>query len=950
MEKTAETAIYQQKSIIFATAFEDKRNNYETKHNVSEAMHNAFETKCPMSESTYRTMEMKDIAQILRLAVWRSHAVTVVAAVVSMLAAIAPATHAKDISPMEAVRIARRVVNLSDDCAAKARAQSRTATPIPPYYIYNDARGQGFVIVAGDDEMGEILAYSRETTLDTLTANPCVKLLLEGYRQTYEAIKEGRVTISPRTRNALYTKTVEPLLKSKWGQSHPFNAKTGYPYSGCVATAVAQMMYYYQWPAQGKGSNEYLVKYYNTMASADFSQSHYDWANMLPDYRYPIAATQKQEDAVALLMSDVGIASFMQYTPDASGTQGLFAYKALQKHFDYTAAYVTKAIEGPSRFAEILRQELLNGCPVYLDGRPAGTASGHAWVADGFDQNGLFHMNFGWEGQGDAYYSLTNLNVTETGSEFQGKPLAFNRALTAILAHPNNGKYPDIDRGLLETSPQLMFNEGGSLSIKGADKTFNPSQTQTVEVSSFVNRGNPFRGDIGVAVYDAQGKFVRVAYSDDHATGGLTQRIYGDGLDGYMGTDYLINEPQPIRLSLAQLADGYYRLIAVCTARKDDGSWDDFFPIKKAPIIEVELSSGSARISEICSEEARFQLMGQPRLSDEAYQGEKVVAFFPVKNLNGVPRDCYLRVRLLDADRTVVLDTRVDALTEIEGFTETEIPITLSIPASLVPARYEVQLEMTGDEAETLHYPILNIHDRDAAYIDVVKRQDRPIMAKAEIFLADDSNSKVESGSIDITRMPLFKLGVSLRATEGRSYEGYVYMFGEDTQTHEIIQIPGIEDNVSVHSSFDVPLFSYWLRQSNQPFADGHTYRIYVTGKTDGNDVELTSPKAPAYYLKREGSIFSIYSGTATAIDDAPTTAPTVSLSAGQLAVSAEGLRAIRLYSVSGTMVGQAPATDARRAELSLQSLAQGVYLLRIEAGARTTTYRFMHRTAAPLR
>lgn len=314
-------------------------------------------------------------------------------------------------------------------------------------------------------------------------------------------------------------------------------------------------------------------------------------------------------------------------------------------------------------------------------------------------------MNFGWEGQGDAYYSLTNLNVTETGSEFQGKPLAFNRALTAILAHPNNGKYPDIDRGLLETSPQLMFNEGGSLSIKGADKTFNPSQTQTVEISSFVNRGNPFRGDIGVAVYDAQGKFVRVAYSDDHATGGLTQRIYGDGLDGYMGTDYLINEPQPIHLSIAQLADGYYRLIAVCTARKDDGSWDDFFPIKKAPIIEVELSNGSARISEICSEEARFQLMGQPRLSDEAYQGEKVVAFFPVKNLNGVPRDCYLRVRLLDADRTVVLDTRVDALTEIEGFTETEIPITLSIPASLVPARYEVQLEMTGDEAETLHYP-----------------------------------------------------------------------------------------------------------------------------------------------------------------------------------------------------------------------------------------------------
>ena len=119
---------------------------------------------------------------------------------------------------------------------------------------------------------------------------------------------------------------------------------------------------------------------------------------MLPDYRYPVRATATQEHAVAQLMSDVGIASSMQYTPSSSGTQGLFAYQALQKHFDYTAAYVTRAVEGPGRFASILRQELLNGCPVNLEGRPANNASGHAWVADGFDENGLFHMNFGWEG------------------------------------------------------------------------------------------------------------------------------------------------------------------------------------------------------------------------------------------------------------------------------------------------------------------------------------------------------------------------------------------------------------------------------------------------------------------------------------------------------------------------------------------------------------------------
>lgn len=436
---------------------------------------------------------------------------------------------------------------------------------------------------------------------------------------------------------------------------------TGYPYSGCVATAVAQMMYYYQWPAQGSGKNEYRVTYYDTMKSADFSQSHYDWANMLPDYNNPVRATEEQEAAVALLMNDVGVASFMQYTPSSSGTQGIFAYQALQKNFDYTAAYATKAVEGPTRFAQILRQELLNGCPVYLEGRPAGNASGHAWVTDGFDENGLFHMNFGWDGQGDAYYSLTNLSLSQTGSEFQGKPLAFNRAIMAILAHPNNGKYPEIERGLLESSPQLMFNEGGSVLLKDvADKTFVPSQPMTIEMNSFVNKGKSFKGDVGIAVYDAEGVCRQVAYTDDHAAGGFTQRLYGGSDTGLMGSDYLVNQPLAVKMNLAGLENGYYRLVPVCVALQEDASWDEFFAMKKAPIIEVELADGRGRISEVCAPDAHFQLMAQPRLSGQAEQGSKVLAFFTLKNLNGVPRDCYLRVQLLDDSKAVVLNTRVD--------------------------------------------------------------------------------------------------------------------------------------------------------------------------------------------------------------------------------------------------------------------------------------------------
>ena len=614
---------------------------------------------------------------------------------IALLIASSQTVRAEEINWLKAAEIAKRYVTLPQDTGMKAKEKGRKNKTGSPYYIYNDARGQGFVIVSGDDQMGEVLGYSKEGSLDTLNANPCVKLLLSGYRQTFEVLKEGKVKVQSHTRTGLYSKTVAPMLKSKWGQSYPFNAKTGYDYSGCVATAVAQMMYYHQWPAQGQGKNEYVVTYYQDKKSADFTQSHYDWANMLPDYRYPVQATPAQIDAVALLMNDVGVASFMQYTPSASGTQGVFAYQALQKHFDYSAAYVTKAVEGSGRFAEILRQELLNGCPVYLEGRPAGSASGHAWVTDGFDENGLFHMNFGWEGQGDAYYSLTNLNVSQTGSEFQGKPLAFNRAITAILAHPNNGKYPEIERELLETSPQLMFNEGGSLSLKEASgKLFDPSQPVTVEMNSFVNRGKPFRGDIGVAVYDEAGNLKQVVYSDDHQQGGFTERLYAGEQKGWMGTDYLINQAQKISLSLAGLENGYYRIIAICAARKDDGSWDDFLPMKKAPVIGVELKDGAGRISEICSEDARFQLMGQPRLDGKAEQGSKVRAFFTIKNLNGVPHDCYLRVKLLDENQEVVLSTRCGPADRNRWFQRDRNPDS---PFGSCPACFGILSGKTGD-------------------------------------------------------------------------------------------------------------------------------------------------------------------------------------------------------------------------------------------------------------
>ena len=148
-----------------------------------------------------------------------------------------------------------------------------------------------------------------------------------------------------------------------------------------------------------------------------------------------------------------------------------------------------------------------------------------------------------------------------------------------------------------------------------------------------------------------------------------------------------------------------------------------------------------------------------------------------------------MKVQLLDEHQEVVLDSRVDECTEIEGFSDAEIPITLSLPTNLSPGRYEVKLLLSADKEGTLFYPIHKIHDKDVPYIEVVEAQEKPLMAKVEVFLADDSNNKIESGSVDLSQMSPFKLAVSLRTSEDKCYSGPITMLTEDVQTKEKIYV-----------------------------------------------------------------------------------------------------------------------------------------------------------------
>ena len=638
---------------------------------------------------------------------------------------------AEPVTLRKALDIARKYVTPDSRSVRIAQTRSAGLPAVEPFYVFNDARDKGFVLVAGDDAMGEILACSDTGKLDTLNANPGVKLLLQAYRENFERLRQHPEAAKPATRAVPSYKAVAPLLSCKWNQDYPYNKKTGYRYSGCVATAMAQIMYFHKWPAQGRGENSYTVAYDNRTIHADFSKSRYDWANMKKLYDYNNPYNDVEADAVALLMNDAGIASNMQYTPSSSGAYDEAAERALQNHFDYTTALVRRSDEGTAGFTEIVRQELLNGFPVYLSGFYKLGGSGHAWVTDGLNENGLFHMNFGWGGQSDGYFSLTATDVAQSGSEFGGKPLSFKIGLLAILAHPNKDNVKPIDPSLLPDSPKLKFNLGGSLRLpEGHAKTFATTTTLPAEMCEFINKGKDFNGDIGVGLFDMEGKLLKACPSDDHATGGFTQRMYANYDNGVMKNSYLITVPQKIKVDVSKLSDGYYQLLPICVPKKNDGKWGEWTRMKLAPRMEIEIKNKMVRVSEEGFFDAGFQLSEQPSKTNFK-PGDEEKIYFAVRNKGGLERTCYAKLQLLDANDKVALEIRQENKTDFTGFDVTLLPLTIKIPADFTEGRYRTRLELIYDngngidDSEAERHTVAKVHGNDETLFDISSQATR---------------------------------------------------------------------------------------------------------------------------------------------------------------------------------------------------------------------------------
>jgi len=396
---------------------------------------------------------------------------------------------------------------------------TRSSTEKAYYYVFNIGDNNGFIIVSGDDRAKDILGYSHNGKFNSDSLPPNFSTWLNFYLKEIKALINqpeelsytSNVLLSPidntSTNKTTYAISVAPLLGGiKWDQGTPYNElcptiSTKYSertVTGCVATAMAQVMRYHQWPVTGKGLNTYTPDGYSQALTVDFSKATYDWKNMTETYNSLSTSTEK--NAVATLMYHCGVAVNMDYGISSSASPTNMA-KALIKYFSYDPNiqsyhrdYYTK-----SEWENMLKTELNAKRPVLYAGN--STDVGHQFVCDGYDSNNLFHFNWGWSGESDGYFELSALNPSVLGIG-GGASGGFNSDQLFVIGvqKPN------------ETSVAAPYQLHLYSPLKISANSISRTNTFSINAEIYNMGITNFSGSIGLALYNDNG-FVKLIKS-----------------------------------------------------------------------------------------------------------------------------------------------------------------------------------------------------------------------------------------------------------------------------------------------------------------------------------------------------------------------------------------------------------------------------------------------------
>ena len=755
-------------------------------------------------------------------------------------------------------------------------------------YVFNASTG-GFVIVSGSDATEQVLGYGTSGAFDAQNMAPGLVDMLDIYSEEIGyAIDNNIERTSAPVRTADTRSSIAPMLKTQWGQSTPFNnlcpmVGSNRSVTGCLATAMAQVMKHHNWPEVGEGSRSYesTLGGETVTLSVDFGETTYDWENMLNNYS--TGYNEQQANAVATLLYSCGVACGMNYATSTAPSAELF--KALPNNFKYDKSIkmAEKAYYGIDEWNDIVYNELRNGRVVYLAGYNA--KSGHAFVCDGYDKDDYFHINWGWVGLDDGYFKMSALDPSEQG--IGGSDAGYSKGLEMVY--------------------NIKKDQGGEATIEiGFHGECN------------INRGTADLGSMTELVFGVTGMtsfsifkdyyymrlgIMAVNESTSEETFVQSNNIYWCILSSY----YYSLAGKNIRVyanAMRDLADGTYRLYpAIYDMSHELYAKGRVYPGKTPYVIMVkEGNNATFRLPSVDKPLLNAALTQNTQL----YKNYRYSVTATVTNRGGDYCQ-YIYPVLLNYDDLTVVHQGEGLMYELRnGESMTQEHIT-RLPADIAPGNY--YLAMADYEGNLISMPAeVTVKENSGSYT-----------LRASSFTIENADN-VNADNVKMT------LRVSCTAGYFNGVlDAYIHRMGGTSLCRGSSEFFDLTAGQSKVVTFNVPFKNAVV---------GMTYQAAIFDYNVNPCTMLTSFQTFTVGMK---SGLGDISADALGVMAYPSPARDVLNVA-----AADAIEQVEIYSLSGSKVLSAKVTPAQEVEISVETLTPGIYLLQVQTTHSRHTLRFV--------
>lgn len=752
-------------------------------------------------------------------------------------------------------------------------------------YAFNRGEANGFVVVAGDDCAPQILGYTDTGSFDINNMPENMRWWIQQYEQQMRYLQDNpkaRLSAPQKAVNA-----VAPLLgEIKWNQEAPYNANcpyisyydedneetvSGTAPTGCVATALAQVMRYHKWPNESKGNITYKTNTTETEVTADLNTT-YNWDLMLPTYS-GVSATDEQKAEVAKLMFNIGAALESDYTPSGTGATDVSVVPALIRYFNYDtgARYVQRDYTPVADYEQGLISEIEAGRPVPYGGVTKKN-EGHFFVLDGINEDGLYHVNWGWGGLSDGYFLISSLDPDAQGiggSTSTYTSFKYHQLYISGIQKPQDGSkkgWNFIADNISKLSD--TYAKGDKISAN-VTEGYNASSTDDTLKCKFY-----------WDLYDSEGKIVSKNF------------IKNDTLALNYGFDKL----KTSFVVPADIADGNYKMRLDFTEASDDYT----------TVYHVAMKNGAYQYYNVKVEgnDVTVSTFGGLKLSIESVEPAKIKAGetcdmkVTFKNEGGDYVGDFNFFMYVNGKKNVYPNyTSTQKIVSIPGNSTVTLTFNEKIPSELV-----------SDDDYVLQFYYYTI-DEDG-YTDRYKAGNTKIAVDgaakpAALYIID--NLEVLNSTDGTVPSNDIQLGVGLE-NEGAEYNAPIKVCAssdddwsfEDSFLSEPVVIPGETKNKYVV-----------LKGELTKVEEGKTYELYLK---DSSDEYISPTDKNSVYVKIS----------------APTTSVKMTVVGKGIifsnnTVSAASASQISLFDINGSLINSVDGS-----KLSMENISKGCYLVRV--------------------